>query len=137
MIDKNIRKIKKGYGIVCGSRRYNASISAGLKTVPCVVREMSDLEALGTSLQENLQRGNLDTVQEAEAVADLWELMNGGKSNEMKIKDFKKIFGFSEATVYRYLSISRLSNKIKKLVQVQEIDSHTAERISWHFKIIK
>lgn len=125
-----VRKLKKGYGIICGSRRYNASISAGLTTVPCVVREMNDLEALGTSLQENLQRGNLDTVQEAEAVADLWELMNGKKPYDEKIKVFKKQFGMSRYVVEEYLGISRLSDKIKSLVSHGNIDRKSASGIS-------
>jgi len=125
-----VRKLKKGYGIVCGSRRWNASISAKLKTVPCVVREFTDLEALGTSLQENLQRGNLDSVQESEAIADLWELMNGKKPYAEKIKTLKKQFGFSERTINDYLAISRLSNTIKELLHRGAVDKQTAATIS-------
>jgi len=113
-----VRKLKKGYGIICGSRRFNASINAKLKSVPCVIRgTMTDLEALGTSLQENLARNSLDAVQESEAIADLWEMINGGSTEKDKIKKMKDMFGLSERSIYRYLQISRLSDTIKSFLK--------------------
>lgn len=113
-----VRPLRKGIklSIVCGSRRWNAATEAKLKTVPCVVKEMTDLEALGTSLQENIQRNSLDSVQEAEAIADMWELMNGEKTSEQKMKEINKLFGLSKTTIYDYLSLSRLSSTIKKMI---------------------
>ncbi len=125
-----VRTIGKKYGIVCGSRRYNAAISAGLKTVPCVIRELNDFEALGTSLQENMQRGNLDSVQTSDAIDQLWKLMNGGKSYDDKMKEMKKRFGLASRTVSQYLSVSKLSSTVKKILHHDAIDIGTAEGIS-------
>jgi len=125
-----VRHLEKKIGVVCGSRRYNASISAGLKTVPCVVKKMTDMEALATSLQENLQRGNLDSVQVSEALNDLWGMMDGKRSYDDKMKEIKKRFGLAPRTVTKYLSISRLSPTIKQLVADSAVDSDTAAGIS-------
>ena len=56
--------------------------------------------------------------------------MNGGKTYDEKVKEINKRFGLSSASVQRYLNISRLSDKVKQLVRVQDIDSHTADRIA-------
>ncbi|KKN56687.1 hypothetical protein LCGC14_0570040 [marine sediment metagenome] len=125
-----IRKSKKGYSIICGSRRWNASRKAGLKEVPCIIRDLSDMDTLALSLQENLQRGNLDSVQTSECIADLWEMMNGGKSYDEKIKDINKRFGLSETRIHDLLAISRLSDKIKGLLRHEEVDQQTAAGIA-------
>jgi len=113
-----VRPIEKGkFGIVCGSRRFNAGISAGLKTLPCRVKEMDDLEALGVSLQENLRRGSLDAVEESEAIADMWELINNNSTETQKLSKMKDMFGLSKSSIYRYLQISRLSDTIKSFLK--------------------
>lgn len=63
-----------GYTIVCGSMRFKAAEAVGLKAVPCVIKELSDEEALTLSLTENIQRGNLGLDEEADAVAKLYEM---------------------------------------------------------------
>lgn len=127
---------KNPYSIICGGRRWHAAIDAGLKVVPCVVREFSDLETLGTSLQENMQRGNLDRVQEAEGIAKIWEMMNGERSYQEKMKAIEKQFGIKETTTKRYLAISRLSDKIKEMIKStppggrETLDTHVAADLS-------
>ena len=98
--------------------------------MPCVIRELNDFEALGTSLQENMQRGNLDSVQTSEAIDQLWKLMNGGKTYDQKMKEMKKRFGLANRTVSQYLSVSKLSSTIKKVLHRDAIDLGTAEGIS-------
>ena len=53
------------YEIVAGERRWQAAQRAGLKTVPAVVKEMSDQKALAVALIENIQRQNLNSIEEA------------------------------------------------------------------------
>jgi len=132
-----VRKVGNGiYGVVCGSRRYNAALVAELQELPCVIRDISDYEALGISLQENLQRGNLDSVQIADAVADLWEMMNGNKPRDEKLKEMNKVFGFSERRVYHYLELSRLSGVLKKKLKPlrpdaeKKLDDRTAIKLN-------
>jgi ParB family chromosome partitioning protein len=62
------------YAIVIGSRRFKASKNVGLKTIPAVVKELTDEEAFLESLSENLHRENLDADEEATAVAKLYQI---------------------------------------------------------------
>ena len=69
-----VRPIGGGiYQIVAGERRWRASRLAGLKEVPAVVRELSDSETMEIALVENLQREDLDPIEEAEGIAQLIE----------------------------------------------------------------
>jgi len=64
-----------GYGLVVGERRLRAARMAGLQTIPAVVREVGEEEALGIALVENLQRENLNPIDEARGYEALMELM--------------------------------------------------------------
>ena len=70
-----VRSLPKGqYELVAGERRYRAAQLAGLKEVPVVVRELSDQEASQLALIENLQREDLNPIEETEGVLDLLTL---------------------------------------------------------------
>ena len=60
-----VRKFKDGYELIAGERRHRASIMAGLKTIPTIIREFSDKEALAISLIENIQRKDLNVIEES------------------------------------------------------------------------
>lgn len=60
-----------GYKIVIGERRYKAALQAGLQEIPCIVKEVSDEEALTLQLIENLQREELAPIDEAAALKRL------------------------------------------------------------------
>ncbi len=62
------------YELVAGERRYKAAKAVGLTQVPVVVRKMSDIEAMQYALLENLQRENLNPVEETEGILQLLEL---------------------------------------------------------------
>jgi ParB family transcriptional regulator, chromosome partitioning protein len=68
-----VRRVNGGYEIIVGERRWRAAQRAGLKEIPVVVREAQDREALEISLIENLQRENLNPVEEAEGFRRLTE----------------------------------------------------------------
>lgn len=67
------RKSIKGYEIVAGERRYRAAKEAGLKTVPVVVRELSEQQMMELAILENLQREDLNPIEEAAAYQTLLE----------------------------------------------------------------
>ena len=73
------------YVIVAGERRYRAAKLAGLKTVPCIVRSFSDLQRMEVSLIENIQRENLNPVEEARAFSYLLT-QSGIKQEELAQK---------------------------------------------------
>ena len=62
-----------GYEILAGERRYRASLLAGLKSIPAVVKQLSDQEMMIQSIIENLQRENLNPIEEALAYESLVE----------------------------------------------------------------
>ncbi|MDY6802241.1 MAG: ParB/RepB/Spo0J family partition protein [Cyanobacteriota bacterium] len=66
-----VRPLADKYEIVAGERRYRGAMELGLTAVPVTVREMTDAEALQYSLVENLQRHNLNPVEETEGILQL------------------------------------------------------------------
>ena len=62
-----------GYEILAGERRYRASLLAGLRSIPAVVKQLSDQEMMIQSIIENLQRENLNPIEEAHAYESLVE----------------------------------------------------------------
>ncbi len=69
-----VRPVGSGYELVAGERRYRAAKDAGLKEVPVVIREMTDSDALQIALIENLQREDLNPVEETEGILQLLAL---------------------------------------------------------------
>ncbi|SDE77382.1 ParB/RepB/Spo0J family partition protein [Sporomusa acidovorans] len=68
-----VRKTLTGYELVAGERRWRASQMAGLKQIPAVIREYTDAEMMEIALVENLQRQNLNVIEEAVAFRRLIE----------------------------------------------------------------
>ena len=73
-----ILKAKDGrYTIIAGERRYRAARQAGLKTVPAVLKDADEKEVLQLSIIENIQREDLNPIEEAEAISRLMEQYHG------------------------------------------------------------
>lgn len=66
-----IRRIENGYQLIAGERRINAAKMVGLKTVPAIIKEATDSDVLRLALIENLQRENLNPIEEAKAYREL------------------------------------------------------------------
>ncbi|HEY9600417.1 MAG TPA: ParB/RepB/Spo0J family partition protein [Allocoleopsis sp.] len=71
------------YELVAGERRYRAAIAAGLDEVPVVIRSLSDEDALALALIENLQRENLNPVEETEGILQLLALRLSTSKDEV------------------------------------------------------
>ena len=100
-----------GYQIVAGERRWRASRMAGLTTVPAVIREMNDRETMEAALIENLQREDLNPVEEAKAYKALME--GFGLSQE----EVAGRVGRSRPAVANALRLLALPEELLKLVQ--------------------
>ena len=94
------------YVIVAGERRYRAAKLAGLKTVPCLVRSFSDLQRMEVSLIENIQRENLNPVEEARAFSYLLT-QSGIKQEELARK-----VGKSRPAISNSLTILNLPDRM-------------------------
>ena len=68
-----VRKTEKGYEIIAGERRWRAAQAAGFQDVPIIIREATDREAAELSLVENIQREELNAVEEANAYQTLMD----------------------------------------------------------------
>lgn len=60
-----VRRLPQGYGLIAGERRYRAAKMAGLQTVPVIIGEYSDVKMTEVALIENLQRADLNVIEEA------------------------------------------------------------------------
>lgn len=106
-----VRSIDGGqYQIIAGERRWRASQLAGLHEVECVVRSIEDDEVLEAALIENIQRENLNVIEEANAYKELIQLK---KINNEKLS---KIIGKSSSHVSNILRLLELDTKIQELV---------------------
>lgn len=110
-------KAKVKYAIVCGSRRYNAAIEAGLKKVPCFVEEMDDITALGRTIAENKHRTDIPAWQYAMKIGQMYERLDG-KGKKMDIVNIiMSKTGFKETTVYQYLDVYELPTEVFELMK--------------------
>lgn len=111
-----VRKKSNGfYEIIAGERRWRACKMAGLNEIPAIVKDVNDLAASELSLIENLQRENLNAVEEANGYRDLIE--NFGLTQE----DAAKRVGKSRTAVANILRILKLPPDVLKLVESDEL----------------
>ena len=110
-----VRKVGGGYQLVAGERRLRAAKKAGLEKIPVVVREISKAELLEYSLIENLQRENLNPIEEAEAYK---RLMKDFDYTQQKVS---QVLGKNRATVANQLRLLKLPGVVKKSLAKGEI----------------
>ena len=105
---------KNVYEIVCGERRYRACCLLGMVTIPCIIREMSDDEAFDAMITENLQRKDVDPIEEAVAFRLLTE--RGQSTDELAVR-----FGKSVRYVQDRIRLGMLIEPLRKAVSAGEI----------------
>ncbi len=110
-----VRQIGNGYQIIAGERRWRASRLAGKKTIPAIVKECSNLEVMELALIENLQREDLNSIEEALAYKSLIEEYN------MTQEDISKKIGKSRPAIANSLRLLQLSQKIKEMIAAGKI----------------
>lgn len=102
-----LRRTARGYEVVAGHRRLRAAREAGLRQVPAVVTECSDVEAAVLGLVENLQREGLSPVEEAEAYRRILEEFH------LTQEELARRLGLSQATVANRLRLLRLPAEVR------------------------
>jgi ParB family chromosome partitioning protein len=105
------RKSIKGYEIVAGERRFRAAKSAGLKTVPVIIRELNDEKMMELAVLENLQRDDLSPLEEARAYQTLIENLH------VTQEQLAKKLGKSRPHIANFLRILSLPESVQQLVE--------------------
>ena len=105
------------YRIVAGERRYRASRIAGLSTVPCIVRSMTTEQQMEAALIENLQREDLNPIEEAAAIRSL--MQECGYTQEQAAKKLGK----SRPAIANALRLLNLPNQITDLVAAGDLSA--------------
>ena len=111
-----VRKISADkYQLVAGERRWRAAQRAGLYRVPCVVKEIPEDKMLELALIENIQRQELNAIEEAQAYKRLIETL--GLTQEMVAQRV----GRDRTFITNYLRLLRLPEDIQRMVEVEQI----------------
>jgi ParB family chromosome partitioning protein len=106
----------KRYEIVAGERRWQAARLAGLATVPVIVRDLNDQSTLAVALIENLQREDLNPIDQARSMARLVEEF------ALTHEEIAKALGRSRASVTNFLRLLDLADDVKHAVIDGKID---------------
>lgn len=134
-----------GYEIISGHRRHRACEIAGLDTVPVIVRELTDDEAVIVMVDTNMQRENILPSERAFAYKMKLEAMNNqGKRNDLtcsqvgnKLKGIKTVevlseqVGVSKNQIYRFVALTNLNEHLLDMVDSKEIGFNPAVELSY------
>ncbi len=112
------------YEIVAGERRYRAAQMAGLSEIPALVKTMTNQNAMEIALIENVQRENLNPIEEAEGYKNLMEKCG------YTIADVSKLIGKSESYIRNLTRIVSLPESVKELVKSGELSASHARTIA-------
>ena len=119
-----VKKTIKGYELVAGERRTRAARLAGLETIPAVVKDFSDQEMMEIALLENIQREDLNPIDEAMAYQKIIEI------GHMTQEEFAKKFGKSRSYVTNMLGLLVLPEDLKDLVKQKKLTMGHARALS-------
>ncbi len=104
------------YEIVAGERRWRAAQMAGLQEIPAVVREIPDEAAIAMALIENIQRENLNPLEEARALDRLI------REFDLTHAEAAEAVGRSRAAVSNLLRLQELSDKVKPMLESRQLE---------------
>src|SRR6187399_3769002 len=110
-----VRHRGERFQIVAGERRYQASVQAGLRELPVVIREADDTEVLELALIENLQRKDLTAFEESEALHGLADKC--GYTHE----DLARRLGKSRTSITESLALNAMPDEVRNLCRLADI----------------
>lgn len=125
------------YEIVAGERRYRASKIAGLNEIPALVKTLTDENAMEIALIENVQRENLNPIEEAAAYQNLMEKCG------YELGDVSRLIGKSESYIRNIMRLTNLADSVKGMVERGELSASAARTIAvaedqekWAHKVV-
>lgn len=119
-----VKKSIKGYEIIAGERRFRASKLAGLSKIPAIVRAFTDEQMMEIALLENLQRENLNAIEEATAYKSMIDKLF------LTQDELAKKVGKSRSHVTNILGLLRLPSEVQKMVAEEKISMGHARVLS-------
>jgi len=139
LVVRPISNQERGFQLIAGERRLRAAKIAGLKKVPALVKEVNDQQALALSLIENLQREDLNPVEQAKAYQQLT------KDFHLTQQELAELLGKERSTIANTLRLLKLPPEIQKELEKGTITPGHARtllsldssvKIKWLFKKI-
>jgi len=103
-----VRRKSEGFELIAGERRWRAAQKAGMKEVPIIIKDVSESEMLELSLIENIQREDLNPIEEAEAFKGLMEQF------QLTQEEISKKVGKDRATIANTIRLLKLPPEIKQ-----------------------
>ncbi len=119
----SVRRVGAGYELIAGERRLRAGILAGLTEIPCIVMHMDDREAGLTAMVENLQRQDLDFVEEAQGISELMRLWS------LSQEQVARFLGKSQSAVANKLRLLRHSPPVLEAMRSAELTERHARAL--------
>lgn len=118
-----VRKVNDKYEIIAGERRYKASALAGLTKIPAIIRDLDDKETSKVALLENLQRKNLNPIEEAKTYQKILEL------DQMTQEELAKTMGKSQSAVANKLRLLSLPEEVQDALLKENISERHARTL--------
>lgn len=106
-----VSKVQNGYEIVAGERRWRAAMKAGIKKIPVILKELSDEEKMEIALIENLQREDLNDLEEAQAYKEIME------KYELTQSQLAEKLGKSRVAIANTLRLLHLPEKVQEMIK--------------------
>ncbi len=119
-----VKKGIKGYELVAGERRTRAARLAALKTIPAIVKEFNDVEMMEIALIENIERENLNPIEEARAYENILKI------NNITQEELAHKFAKSRSYITNMLGLLTLPEMVIKLVETKELSMGHARALS-------
>ena len=117
-----LRKIGDKYEIIAGERRYKASVLAGLKTVPAIIKETDDNTSAEIALLENLQRKDLSVIEEAQSYKKLLD-------RHFTQEEIASKLGISQSTIANRIRLLNLPKKVQNSLLYNKISERHARSL--------
>ena len=115
-----VRKFNRNYQIIAGERRFRACKLAGLKTVPCIIKDIDDKQVDTYAIIENIQRENLSPIEEAKAYKTLID------TYDMNQTELANKVGKKQSTIANKLRLLKLSDDVKYALKAKQITERHA-----------
>ena len=119
----SVRRVGNAYELIAGERRLRAGQAAGLTEVPCIVMTMDEKESGMAAMIENLQRQDLDFVEEAAGIANLMEKWN------MSQEQAARLLGKSQSAVANKLRLLKHSAPVLNALREAELTERHARAL--------